>query len=260
VITFSKLGRYGRLGNQLFQISSTIGIAIKTDIDFCFPHWFCFYTNQDISKYFKNSLPYKVLNNCISINENDFTFSEIKIENKNNNFDLFGYLQSEKYFIEVRDILLNYLELNLSYQKQIEQKYNNLLNNSCSIHIRRGDYLNLQNIHPTLQISYYETAIDQIYGRDLQNINFLIFSDDIDWCKNNLKIKNSFFVDDNDQVIELILMSKCENNIIANSSFSWWGAWLNQNKNKKVVAPKNWFGSSVKLNTKDLFVNDWILI
>jgi hypothetical protein len=92
--------------------------------------------------------------------------------------------------------------------------------------------------------------------------NILIFSDDINWCKNNLLIKNKniFFIEGNQDYIDLWLMSMCKNNIMANSTFSWWGAWLNKNPNKKVFVPRTWFGNMIKHNTKDLIPNTWIQI
>jgi 5'(3')-deoxyribonucleotidase len=95
-----------------------------------------------------------------------------------------------------------------------------------------------------------------------KNSIFLIFSDDIEWCKENFpNISDKFiFIEGNKDYEDLYIMSKCKNNIISNSTFSWWGAWLNQNENKKVVAPLKWFGSSINHNTKDLYCDGWIKI
>jgi len=122
------------------------------------------------------------------------------------------------------------------------------------VHIRRGDYLNKIHKHPTQPKEYYYSAFSQFN----EDIHFLIFSDDIEWCKNNLKYKYLYFIEEELDYISLYLMSLCNHNIIANSSFSWWGAWLNQETNKKVIAPSNWFGKNKKLNTKDLIPSKWI--
>ena len=90
--------------------------------------------------------------------------------------------------------------------------------------------------------------------------NFIIFSDDIKWCKNNFIGDKFTFIEGEKDYIDLWLMSLCNHNIIANSSFSWWGAWLNQNPNKKVIAPINWFGPEKKLNPKDIYCKNWIKI
>jgi hypothetical protein len=140
----------------------------------------------------------------------------------------------------------------------INKKYPNVnFENSCSLHVRRGDYLKYPNIHPTCDVSYYEKSISLV---DSENI--LIFSDDINWCKNNLLIKNKniFFIEGNQDYIDLWLMSLCKNNIMANSTFSWWGAWLNKNKNKLVIGPKKWFGESLHHNTDDLYFNGTTII
>jgi hypothetical protein len=93
------------------------------------------------------------------------------------------------------------------------------------------------------------------------NVIYIVFSDDIDWCKKNLPfLDEKIFIEGNDDFFDLYLMSKCQNNIIANSSFSWWGAWLNKSENKKVMSPKNWFGQSYKHNTKDLFFSKTIIL
>lgn len=162
------------------------------------------------------------------------------------NYILDGYWQSEKYFSSVVDELPNLF--NWPDIKQLD------FNNSCSIHIRRGDYLNTQHIHPIQSIQYYNKAIDIIGKYD----NIYIFSDDIQWCKENLNFKNSIFMEGNSNLEDLRYMSLCSHNIIANSSFSWWGAYLNQNKDKKVICPKLWFGDGT--NDSDLKPLRWIQI
>ena len=90
--------------------------------------------------------------------------------------------------------------------------------------------------------------------------NIVVFSDDIPWCKENLIFDNIIFIEGNKDYEDLWLMSLCEHNIIANSSFSWWGAWLNENKNKKVVSPLNWFGQQSNTNQSDIVPESWIKI
>jgi hypothetical protein len=139
----------------------------------------------------------------------------------------------------------------------LSKKYGDVLSlNTCSIHVRRGDYIGLQNFHPVQPVSYYEEAV-KIVGDDK---HFLIFSDDINWCKENFTfLKNKTFVLNNLDYEDLYLMSMCKNNIISNSTFSWWGAWLNRNENKQVIIPSKWFGISYShLNTNDLYCEGWI--
>ncbi len=137
------------------------------------------------------------------------------------------------------------------------------VDDSISIHFRRADYLK-HEISETIGVQpleYYYKAMSFIKTK-VNNPHIFIFSDDIDWVRNNLKCDlNVSYVSNNElkDYEELLLMSKCQHNIIANSSFSWWGAWLNKNDDKIVVAPKKWFNNSV-INTKDLIPIDWITI
>ena len=107
--------------------------------------------------------------------------------------------------------------------------------NTTSVHIRRGDYLKLSDIFSLCSKEYYINAM-----RKLENQKFIFVSDDIKWVKQNFKGDNIFYSELNDDILDLTLMTMCSNNIIANSSFSWWGAFLNKNKNKQVFAPEYW--------------------
>lgn len=135
--------------------------------------------------------------------------------------------------------------------------------NSVSLHIRRGDYVALSKSkkgHALCPISYYKKAIENI-AQKIHNPRFFIFSDDIQWVKENLAIKyNAEYIDFNRDYPErdIILMKHCKHNIIANSSFSWWGAWLNENPNKIVIAPKRWMNNLE--SSDDLIEPNWIKI
>jgi hypothetical protein len=126
------------------------------------------------------------------------------------------------------------------------------------LHVRRGDYCTLAEHHPTQSIDYYKAAVE-IIGKEA---TYFIFSDDIPWCIEQLDwIPNKQFVQGNEPHEDLYLMSFCKSNIIANSSFSWWGAYLNQYKSKQVIVPKRWFGSAKEhWDTKDLYCADWTII
>lgn len=178
-----------------------------------------------------------------------------------------GYWQSEKYFNSFREKLLSEITLKeplfpaaLLIDKRIGEV------NAVSLHVRRGDFVSLKSanhFHGYLETDYYKAALEQIKNKVTDPV-FFIFSDDLDWCKKNFDfIEQREFVDGKANGIstqeELILMSRCNHNIIANSSFSWWGAWLNQNKSKTVIAPKNWFADK-KINTNDLIPANWIKI
>ena len=145
------------------------------------------------------------------------------------------------------------------YILYIKNKYRQLEGVTCSIHVRRGDYVEKSEVFPPQPLSYYETSVKKLYGANLKHIHFIICSDDIEWCKYNFKFPNMTFVEDEIDIIDMFIMSMCGDNIIANSSFSWWSAWLNQNQNK-VVAPAKWFGPKRSLNTKDLYLDNWIRV
>jgi len=177
---------------------------------------------------------------------------------------LYGHWQSEKYFIEFsenirRDFIfkLPFSEKNAEVAKHIAQV------NSVSMHIRRGDYVtNVKNAFiGTCTLEYYQKAIAHIKVQ-VNSPVFFVFSDDIDWAKNNLNLdKSTVFIGHNKSIEsynDMRLMSLCKHNIIANSTFSWWGAWLNSNPNKIVIAPRQWFANGQ--DDTDLIPSTWIRV
>jgi hypothetical protein len=249
----------GGLGNMMFQIATAHSVAIRDnkemicDIrDMQIPHKpYTFYTNNILRNV-------KFSNDLINLNhmgEGGFHYTPIpKIDG---NVKLVGHFQSEKYFMNYKTEILKLFEIDDTTKNYLLEKYGVIINqDTCSIHIRRGDYLGLPTHHPTQSIDYYKNAI-QIVG---EKKHFLVFSDDIEWCKENFNfLNNKTFISDNKDYEDLYLMSLCKNNIIANSTFSWWGAWLNNNENKKVIIPSKWFGVyNSHLNTNDLYCDKWI--
>ncbi len=175
-----------------------------------------------------------------------------------------GFFQTEKYFIDKEDEIRKDLTLKdpLSPRAvEILAKINSCPN-SISLHIRRGDYVSDKNTnqnHGTCDMDYYKKAIEYINSKIGNDMQVFIFSDDIEWAKENLKFDYpTIFVSSPEipDYEELILMSKCKHNIIANSSFSWWGAWLNQNHDKIVIAPKKWVLKNEN-NFKDIIPEKW---
>jgi hypothetical protein len=176
-----------------------------------------------------------------------------------------GFWQSYKYLDPIRDTILK----EISLKEPIENKYTELLeqisnSNSVSMHIRRGDYINnpkTKSAHYTFGMEYYKQAIKIIKDK-ISNPNFFVFSDDIDWAKENIQTNSPTTFVSNLEIKdyeELFIMSKCKHNIIANSSFSFWGAWLNQNPNKIVIAPKKW-NNKYQSEYRDLLLSDWLKI
>ena len=239
----------GGLGNILFQVATGYSYAKRTNKDFILfdalntmsshEHMVSFYNNlfRNISR---NSQP---LSSTVNIyREPSFQYNTIPIIDDSVLLD--GYYQSEKYFHDYRQELFELFDIPQNTQGV----------KACSIHIRRGDYLQKANFHSVLDMDYYNRAMG-IINAD----KYIIVSDDINWCFEQFKGSQFDFSNHTSTYQDLILMSNCADNIIANSSFSWWGAWMNRNINKRVVAPAKWFGS-VGPSKHDLYVSDWIII
>lgn len=172
-----------------------------------------------------------------------------------------GYFQNEKYFKHLRESLLEKFTLKVPLDERNQIVLNKILEtNSVSIHIRRGDYVNLESthkIHGVCSLEYYKKAIEDI-AKKIKNPHFFLFSDDIGWVIKNLKLEYPFTVVDFNQGkgwFDLNLMKHCKHNITANSSFSWWGAWLNENPEKIVIAPKKW---TLQNQNFDIVPREWI--
>jgi hypothetical protein len=183
----------------------------------------------------------------------------------NKNIILEGFWQSEKYFIDIKEQLLQ----DFTFKNSPNEYYNQIINQiqdvqTVSVHIRRGDYVHNSTtlaFHGICSLEYYNNAISYI-THIVGNPSFIFISDDIEWCKQYFKnISNSIFIENNKgaDYEDLRLMTLCKHNIIANSSFSWWGAWLNVNPNKIVIAPKQWFANQeMQAQTQDLIPESWI--
>lgn len=160
-----------------------------------------------------------------------------------------GYWQSQNYFVHIRDIILDEFTIRHFPAGNNQTLLDKILTteNTVSVHLRRGNFVTVEQvnkIHGVISVDYYEQAMDWMISQ-VSNPLFVIFSDEIEWARENLPNKyRMLFVDENNaerDYEDLRLMNACKNHIIANSTFSWWGAWLNQNPNKIVVAPKRWF-------------------
>jgi len=247
----------GGLGNYLFQIATAYSLAVDNNDSIVYDPEKTVVVHNHISTYMNNIL-YNVPFGSVLV-ENEYQephFNYSPIEYKPN-LNLSGYYQSEKYFLHNRDKILELFSFGESVNKLVKDKYNNILNiKTCAIHVRRGNYLMLPNHHPVCSFDYYQRAIT-VMPKDCE---FIVFSDDLEWCKNNFSnIDRKFhYIEDNVDYVDLLLMSKCDNNIIANSSFSWWGAWLNQNPNKLIISPNKWFGTSINHNTDNLIPTTWV--
>lgn len=251
----------GGLGNYLFQIAAAYSYSLTHNKKPILPKK-SFTVHKHISSYHNN-----ILRNVIFSSENvnsyiykepSFNFNQIPFVT--GNLYMMGYFQSERYFNNYKEEIKQLFSYPEEYVLKIKDKYSDLLKyNTCSIHVRRGDYVNSFK-HPTQDLIYYSKAIESLV---LSETKFLVFSDDIEWCKKEFSKFNYDFIyiENNPDYEDLLLMSLCDNNIIANSTFSWWGAWLNKNNEKKVIAPIKWFGTGYNnFKTDDLYCEGWIKI
>lgn len=176
-----------------------------------------------------------------------------------------GYFQSYKYFSDYKPLIEHMFSFERkNFQNVVSPSLSQIINeNSVCVHIRRADYINIKQtnaFHGVCSTEYYERSIEKII-KEVENPHFFFFSDDISWVKqifSNLNVKKTF-VNENfgsESWKDMYYMSKCKHQIIANSTFSWWGAWLNNNQQKIVIAPKKWF--NVNLSDKDLIPHDWV--
>jgi len=282
----------GGLGNQLFQIFCTIAYSIKTKNPFLFTnkkqlgefgqgitvrytYWESFL--KSLKPFIKD---FEYSSEMYTIREKEFEYSQLEEYNSNfTNILLFGYFQSPLYFEQYQSQIYKMIKLeqskeevkNLYFQKGA--KIN--LSETISLHFRIGDYKLYPDSHPILGIEYYKNALIHILGTDINNNckNVLYFFEQTNVSEVNEKIhilRNTFtninFIPVDNSIglkdwQEMLLMSLCKHNIIANSSFSWWGAYLNENNNKIVCYPEVWFGTNLKDKViDDLFPSEWIKI
>lgn len=198
------------------------------------------------------------------VKETQFHFQPALLDAPDNSF-VKGNFQSEKYFESIESVIRDEFKFTKQLDLENLKWKNEILNsNSVSIHIRRGDYISLkQNANKFAQIplSYYQSAITYI-SQNLPSSVFFVFSDDIKWVKENL-ISDAplHFIENNNTPqtshFDMQLMSLCKHNIICNSTFSWWSAWLNNNPQKIVIAPQNWF-ADISINSQDIIPDEWI--
>jgi len=264
----------GGLGNQLFQIFTLLAYSIETKQKFILPeklpdwdkrhtYWNSLLIN--LEKYISDTKIY----NCIKYNEPNFHYNPIPYII--NNIELNGYFQSYKYFDNHFFDIIKFIKLN-SIIKNTKVKYLHYFeNNTISMHFRLGDYKKLQDHHPILEYEYYEKSIENIIintSKDNYDVLYFYEKDDIDdVCLIINKLKNKFtnvkFIGVDTNIVDweqMLLMSLCNHNIIANSTFSWWGAYIGYklNENKIICYPFKWFGPKLShYNVSDLFLDKW---
>lgn len=229
----------GRCGNFLFQAATALGYAVKHGVPFTVPSttrntmWSPVYFSHLVNPFYDDSLPkIYIVEKEHCFQELPFTYHEAK-----GNIVLKGYWQSYKYFDFCRDRVIDAFKLPYTY-----------LPGRVAVHVRRGDYLQHHpHINPLATREYYEKAVRELWLQGYKK--FVVFSDDLPWCKKEFQdpvYKGvDFIYSDGESVLgDLAIMSGCEHTIMSNSTFAWWGAWLNQNPNKIVICPHedNYYG------------------
>lgn len=245
-----------RFGNQLFFVAATIGTAIKNNTTYGFTSQMG-HSGINYQSIFKKNLPIVENIPTKKFYQDGFGYHDIKIDD----VELVGYFQSEKFFEHCRGLIREQFEIKDEIITNVLELYPQI-SNSLSIHIRRGDYVGQPNHHPVVPTSYYQKILDNI-SNDYDNI--FVFSDDESWVKNVFIGEKYIFpsFNNNNDMNSFVLMTLSKDNVIGNSTYSWWASWFNKNKDKKVYSPsyKQWFGPSYSnLDTKDLIPENWIQI
>ncbi len=265
----------GGLGNQLFQIAFCIAYSIRNKK----PFFFKYSDTLDIgvvrptywNNFLKSLKPF-TKENIYNLNRiTEYQFDYIEYPPNLDNIEFFGYFQSYKYFDDQFTNILKFMKID-TFKNKIKNDFNHILdNNTISLHIRLGDYKFKQDCHPVMPVGYYINSLKYILNSNSEysNSKVVIFFELDDFSivekeylnvlKNNFTNLDFVLIDSKlSDWEQLLFMSCCKNNIIANSSFSWWGAYFNDNINKIVCYPSEWFGPKLKdKNVNDLFPTLW---
>lgn len=247
MVTFSALGKLGRIGNQLWQIAAVIGYARKYSQDYVLPIW-------PYTQHFKYGFNQSsILKPFAPLHEKGFHFTPIP---KYKNVDLYGYFQSIKYWDNIQRDIRALFSPNDAIQTLLDKTP--MEPNTCAIHVRRTDYLQLNDYHPSLPMDYYQRAM-----KSMKSDRYIIFSDDIEWCKTEPTFSGATFVNSGNDLLDFFMMRQCDRFIIANSSYSWWSSFLSTGLNKRIIAPKKeqWFGTKYnENNVDDLYLTNWEIV
>lgn len=251
------------LGNQMFCVAASIGLANKLQTQAFFPD-----LNLKHYQYYRDTIFHKLSSEdkkkqiVNSYKEQPYTSTRYHPLPLKDNMKISGFFQSYKYFNFCSDQIIDLFEVPEFIDQKIINNYSMYLeSNVVSIHVRRTDYLKFSNHYEVLEASYYQRALNNFPDAEI----IFIFSDDIEWCKQNLPSfgKFSVYIEGQTDVEDLWLMTKTSGNVIANSTFSWWGAYLNKNK-PTIIAPSKWFGTNRTddnaLEIKDLYPENWKVI
>ena len=284
MLGFNGLGNNGRLGNQMFQYAALKGIAAHHDYGYTIPPSDIeTIDNYGIHECFRltnvggHNIGFHPSKQYVQ--EGQFHFNEELFERCPDNVNLYGFFQTDKYFRHIEDEIRQDFEFKKGYLEPCQEMIESVSERPIFLHVRRGDpnladkrgfkwaYVNLQDQHPVQPLEYYEKALKEFP----EDVPVIVFSDSIEWCK-----EQEFFAPDRFMFsestdthedgalvpfVDLCLMTLCNGGITANSSLSWWGAFLQKDRTRKIVSPQMWFGPAYDMHdTKDLANpdRDWI--
>lgn len=262
MIGMNGLGSKGRLGNQMFQYASLVGIAKNMGYEHCIPDhskatWFHQHVNGNIVTVYHQLQHLFELNHLngrfgtvdgYEIEVHQHEFCEELFNECPDNSSLYGHFESCKYFENAEEeVKKDYTFKSEILENAVNFHKKNKTDKPICINVRRGDFIKVQNYHPVCTEKYYFDCIEK-FENDRQ---YVVISDDIEWCKKIFVGNNFIFNDiDNDEIkkahLDMCIGSLCSDFIIANSTFSWWMAYLGQDRNKKVFIPYPWFGPSLQ--------------
>lgn len=251
----------GGLGNQMFQIAKAKTEGLQNNIEVVFrPSSFIPMEGNQPTKYFNNILRNVKFKNITEqltrISEPSWSYSQID-PLYYTSIEYYGYFQSSKNFRNFVNEIKNLFQPTDEFIHKIKNLYPFVFGkNSISIHVRRGDYTTVSDVLPVIDKSYIDKSLSLIKDKG----PIFIFSNDKDWVIKNLNYPNSIVVDGLEDYEDLWMMSLCNHNIMSNSSFSWWGSYLNKNIDKQVYVPSIWFGPRGEKKYQDIYETNWIKI
>lgn len=252
MITYTDLGKHGRLGNSMFQYAFVKALSIRHGRHLVLPNY-----NAELYRLFQIPDPKERINRVTErLFERDMPYSgvfdkAIRESAHTAAVDFYGYFQDERYFADCSETIRQIFTFGEPVRSKAKEIISGIPHPVCALHVRRTDYFDTAGTLPVQGLEYYKKAISH-YPKHV----FLVVSDDIEWCKKTLVGNRFVFPEERSTELDMCLISESAGAIIANSSFSWWGAWLGNTD--KVVAPINWFGPNTPYSKWPMAPSRWL--